>query len=662
MRRGAGALMTVGLVGAAAACSTLAGIEDLQLTGSADAATDGTTPGDSGAMDGDGSSSGAVTDSGTGDAGGEASSCASGSTRCSGDGVETCVGGQWGAPVACASGTCADGGVCSGACSTGQFQCSGNGVQPCDNGQWGSPVACVNQTCDNGECTGTCAPGETNPIACGHCGTDTQTCGAGGAWTSGACAGQGCVPGDTQACNTNGMQTCTSACTWGSCSCGVAVCTPGHTQCSGTDVEACGGCGQWGSPTACASGTCSGDAGACMGTCTPGQKQCSGNGVQTCGGNGSWGAPVACTNQTCVSDACTGVCAPGQTHPVVCGQCGTDTQTCSASGTWQNATCADQGVCASGTAQPCNTYGMETCSTSCSWGSCSCASTPVCTPDAVQCSGSEVQTCDGCGQWGNPVACATGMTCSSGTCVAAATDCPGSFLLCDGFESGGGTLNTTTWPSGESSPNTTVTVDTTNPHRGAYSLHIHVDSLDNGIYVNTFIRDPTVASGAPATQYYRAWFWLSVLTGSDDDALMTIGSGVAGESASSSLGFGTAGFLADGVSNTDIDGGDYNRDPMATPLTLGGDAGAAGWTCLELELDTSYQSPNPYGLLQVWKDTDSTTGFIPDLSGTAQLYPLTSASFGLSFQAPSMGHPASPAIDLYIDDIAISTSFIPCSD
>jgi len=156
--------------------------------------------------------------------------------------------------------------------------------------------------------------------------------------------------------------------------------------------------------------------------CTPGATQCSGNGVQTCGDGGSWGSPSACVDQTCVSGACTGMCAPGQTNALACGNCGTDTQTCSG-GAWQSGgSCAGQG-CAPDAMQACNTYGTQSCSTSCAWGSCSCASAPVCVPGATTCSAVDLQTCDPCGQWGAAVPCPSGKTCGGGVCTATPPSC-----------------------------------------------------------------------------------------------------------------------------------------------------------------------------------------------------------------------------------------------
>jgi hypothetical protein len=138
---------------------------------------------------------------------------------------------------------------------------------------------------------------------------------------------------------------------------------------------------------------------------------------------------VACTNQTCVMSgntaACAGQCSPTQTNPgIACGNCGTNTQTCSASGTWADGTCTGQG-CAPNATRSCNTYGTQTCSSSCAWGACSCALTPVCAPNTTQCSGGGVETCDACGQWGTSVTC-PGNLCANGACCGSPqqTCCP----------------------------------------------------------------------------------------------------------------------------------------------------------------------------------------------------------------------------------------------
>ena len=613
MRSGARIGITLGLlVATGAGCAALAGIEDLQLTGGADAALD---------VNG-------VTGDATADSGGSSSGSGSG-------------GGDTGAE---------GGGVEAGPCVTGDVRCAGNAVETCANGQWGAPATCTGQTCVGGACTGTCAPGQTNPVPCSQCGTDTQTCSGSGAWqASGTCSGQGaCAPNATEACNTYGTQACTAACAWGACSCAsAAVCTPGATQCSGTQVQTCGGCGQWGLPTACPSGTCVG--GVCTGTCSPGQKQCSGNGVQTCSGGGQWGSPVACTNQTCVLGACTGACAPGQTDPVACGKCGTDTQTCDTSGAWKTSgTCAGQGACSPNATQTCNTYGSETCSASCAWGSCSCGSTPVCTPGTKQCSGTGVQTCSACGQWGNPVSCGPGMTCTgSGTCVVAPTDCPGSYIVCDGFETNG-SINAPWSPS--SDPNVTIGVDTSgsHAHRGTNSLHLHVNAFGSSTYFSNFVAETAPATLGSARFYVRLWVWMSNYPGVDNVGLMTLLSHAAGDSASGGFGIDKFGAYGDGVTNTAGHAQDWEGNSQVTLPT-------STWTCVKVLVDTTYAAPNPNGVLQVWDDGG--TGPDPLLSGPDNLAALKAVWFGIDGTGP-----ISSAVDLYFDDIAIGTQYIDCND
>ena len=227
-------------------------------------------------------------------------------------------------------------------------------------------------------------------------------------------------------------------------------CSPsGALGCNGNAQKVtliCSG-GVWTLNQTCPSGLlCDTASGLNQGTCqpidppctsaSPGQDVCgSGTTVVQCGADLVSDTPVAtCASQTCVSAVCMGMCAPTQTNPVACGNCGTDTQTCSASGAWQpSGSCAGQG-CAPSTTQACNTYGTQTCSASCAWGACSCTLAPVCTPGATQCPGSSAtQTCDLCGQWGSAIACSGGTPfCVSGACSANPPSCaPGGAGMTD---------------------------------------------------------------------------------------------------------------------------------------------------------------------------------------------------------------------------------------
>jgi formylglycine-generating enzyme required for sulfatase activity len=203
--------------------------------------------------------------------------------------------------------------------------------------------------------------------------------------------------------------------------------TPGATTCAGNAVQTCGPSHHWGTAVACDSGACAG--GACSGTCTPGAVQCSGNGVQTCSPSGTWGTPVECTGQTCVAGVCTGVCSPFQIRNVVCGNCGTNVQTCGGGGVWQGGTCVGEGACAAGATRSCGPSGAsQTCTTACQWGGCSCTSNCGCTQGATQCAGNRVQTCDDAGAWSAQVGCAASTPfCVGGACVSSppAQSCAG---------------------------------------------------------------------------------------------------------------------------------------------------------------------------------------------------------------------------------------------
>jgi hypothetical protein len=197
-------------------------------------------------------------------------------------------------------------------------------------------------------------------------------------------------------------------------------CTPGAMRCNGLTPQTCDSSGEWqsmgaGCPVLCNSGSCS--------ACTAGTIQCNGLQPQTCGSSGAWQNSGLPCPYVCSGGGCSGMCVPGSTNPVACGNCGTDTQTCTTAGTWQGSgTCSGQGTCAPNAIQSCDTYGSYECSAACTWGACSCPSTPVCAPGATQCSGASVQTCDACGQWGAATACATGRTCSGGSCVPTGSD------------------------------------------------------------------------------------------------------------------------------------------------------------------------------------------------------------------------------------------------
>ena len=67
-----------------------------------------------------------------------------------------------------------------------------------------------------------------------------------------------------------------------------------------------------------------------------------------------------------------GVCAPGQQRTIKCGNCGTQTDTCTASCQWSAGACQGAGVCMPGATQAgiCDKCSQQTCGNNCQWGAC----------------------------------------------------------------------------------------------------------------------------------------------------------------------------------------------------------------------------------------------------------------------------------------------------
>ncbi|HTB78062.1 MAG TPA: hypothetical protein VK762_32680, partial [Polyangiaceae bacterium] len=412
------AALGIGLGIGASACNGLLGNDSVSLWGGADSGrNDGTLR-----ETDDGASLGMEGGDGTAD------------TPIADASGDTSLGAGSGTASDGASDSGTEGGVCTDECFAGQTECasSGGAIQKCDvrtNGctQWVTTSTCgPHQTCTGGSvpsCTCTSSICAQTGTACQN-GQTLATCAIDGnncayvASTSMCPSPQSCSGTPPSAvCSA----TCASSCTSGQTSCvsgGLATCTLGSN-----------GCRAYGAPAACGTlQSCTGAAGSSACTCNTdpvcsaaGKICTSASASATCSTDTQGciyeSGSSACTNQTCASGVCTGVCGPGQTHPIACGNCGVDTQTCSGSGAWQDATCTGQGVCSQNATQSCNTYGTQTCGSSCTWGTCSCASAPVCTPNATQCAGNGVQTCNSCGQWGSAVACpASTPSCNAGSC------------------------------------------------------------------------------------------------------------------------------------------------------------------------------------------------------------------------------------------------------
>ena len=256
----------------------------------------------------------------------------------------------------------------------------------------------------------------------------------------------------------------------------------GARQCQGNAVQTCkdydgDGCLEWGGDADCVGGTvCQGGfcSVGCEAECTvKGVRKCEGDGYVVCGdanfdGCLEWSDPVpctdglACSNGYCgseCSDECTVLGARqcgGSSAVETCGdhdQDGClewgDSQDCPAGEVCSN------GFCASDCSDECSVIGATRCSAnsvqscghangdsclewgtpvpcdaglSCSNGHCGLGCTDECTvKGATACDGAGYKTCDdanadGCLEWGTVVTCAAGQTCSSGKCSSTCTD------------------------------------------------------------------------------------------------------------------------------------------------------------------------------------------------------------------------------------------------
>lgn len=189
--------------------------------------------------------------------------CTTGDTRCSGGAVQSCVEDVasgcplWGEPKTCAQGETCQTGSCQpsqncSTCTEGATRCTEDGLQTCIKDAkgctaWNQPQACpAGQTCQNNKCEGgtscqdACQAGKT------RCqGEKLQTCAKGS---------QGCLSwGEAKSCTAG--QTCQGNTCQPDCSAG---CKDGTKRCSGNEVQTCipdgKGCTKWSKTETCAAG------------------------------------------------------------------------------------------------------------------------------------------------------------------------------------------------------------------------------------------------------------------------------------------------------------------------------------------------------------------------------------------------------------------------
>jgi hypothetical protein len=180
-------------------------------------------------------------------------------------------------------------------------------------------------------------------------------------------------------------------------------------------------------------------------------------------------------------------------------------------------------------------------------------------------------------------------------------------------------------------------------HSGSYSLHVQRGQVSDSSLVTCVLqtKQTTIFSSTP--MYFRAWVYMTAYSGSADTESIVAVQSSANGGATGTLAVGSNGLFITQVANS----GTY--DYLHTSQSS---LSVNTWTCLELEIDTDYAT-YANGLLAAWDGSGATAD--SQLGGTAELQPLVSATFGLSFHGPPL------AMDLYIDDIAVSNTYVPCS-
>jgi len=190
----------------------------------------------------------------TGCVNGTCTTCAQGSTRCNGLGVEKCGNGFSWTTVDVCQYQCSGAGTCTGECTPGATRCSGKGVQTCgSNAMWATTSTCAYACSGAGTCTGECNPGAVrcNGLNVETCNTSfawatTQTCPYTCSANQGICAGQ-CTPGSKRCGATGKPQICDNAWTWrdnGTCNawnqeCDQGECTSAFSSIGAGDYHFC---------------------------------------------------------------------------------------------------------------------------------------------------------------------------------------------------------------------------------------------------------------------------------------------------------------------------------------------------------------------------------------------------------------------------------------
>jgi hypothetical protein len=429
--------------------------------------------------------------------------CEPGSTFCKGSEVRECManGTDSSLRVACAFSQYCDEKTAAcvyQTCTPNTAMCDGDVATQCDAlgsgpAPDGTNCADSDQTCYNGACRDVLCDGpfcqDGDAWACLESGTVTQLsqkCSPSQYCQDGYCAYDQCTAGQP-ACAAQVATTCKAdgsgfeaggtdcaadnkVCYQGTCL--PKVCTPNTYYCAGGNPQLCNNTGTaaaYETDTCSASYYCKPGYSYCQyDVCTNGTKTCDGNIATTCAEDGSGPAPggtdCSLSNKVCYQ----GTCLPKVCNPNEYFCQGGNSYSCGPTGATSslNDTCLAGEYCATGSyyclpdvctagTPTCNGDNLSTCAAdgsgpadagktcgagkTCFAGACKAV---VCTPDALQCSGGNVQKCTDKGTvWSAYQTCsaayycnelATPITCSPDICTPSANACNGEKLAtCD---------------------------------------------------------------------------------------------------------------------------------------------------------------------------------------------------------------------------------------
>lgn len=207
-------------------------------------------------------------------------------------------------------------------------------------------------------------------------------------------------------------------------------------------------------------------------------------------------------------------------------------------------------------------------------------------------------------------------------------------LVCDGFE--GSTIGSNWQPFGA------VAIDDTFAHTGNSSVHMHIDPIASGGSMESRIADPTVLM-AQGPLWVRAWFKLGSLpAGSNHMELMCAGQSTAPFNGVCVFLYSTQTTLYTQFTNGTI----FGSAPPAGP-----------WFCYVWNL---VRAPNATGAMRLISDVIPTLD-MPAQQTDSSTNPIDYLALGPNF-SPSNTPTNQPALEVWMDDLIVSTSPVTCSD